>query len=558
MSALRQFLRSNKGLTFAALLLALGLGIAIGTVVSDGVFSAGQKEQVAELKIQGSGNPQVLDQSVNLAEGFARVATTVGPTVVNISTTAVIKQRSSSSRRQQPDPEPFQDFFGEDFFDRFFGPNTPGEKRVSSLGSGVIVDSKGYILTNDHVVSAADKINVKLSSGDSYIARVVGEDRENDLAVLKIDVPKTLPFAKVGDTGTLHVGDWVVAIGSPFGLEQTVTAGIVSATGRIGFSSGSGRGIIPFTPGGFGDYIQTDAAINPGNSGGALVNTRGEIVGINTFISTKSGGSEGVGFAIPSGVFVNSYNQLVSKGKIERGWLGVSMNVYDMTDELAQYFGVAGNDPQGIKDGDGVLVTQLIDEKGDPAETGPAYKAGIRPEDVIVKFGGREIETIYDLRSAVANTPPGQTVPVIVVRKGEVKRLNVTLAERTLEQADRRGNGDDSLSFDEKEEKEKPKEIGLEFETLSQQDAAKLGLEDSRGVRIISVAPGSLADEAGLEPNQVITHVNGTPVNRSQEFYDRIRSMPSGKGVILRVISVLADDRQNRQRSISYTSFVKP
>ncbi|MFB3904409.1 MAG: trypsin-like peptidase domain-containing protein [Acidobacteriota bacterium] len=556
MSALRQFLRSNKGLTFAALLITLGLGIAIGTVVSDGVFSAGEREQVAELKIQGPGSPQVLDQHANLADGFARVATTVGPTVVNISTTAVIKQRSSRSRRQ-PDPEPFEDFFGQDFFDRFFGPAPPGERRVSSLGSGVIVDSKGYILTNDHVVSAADKINVKLSSGETYIARVVGEDRENDLAVLKIDVPKPLPFAKVGDTSSVHVGDWVVAIGSPFGLEQTVTAGIVSATGRIGFSSGSGRGIIPFTEG-FGDYIQTDAAINPGNSGGALVNTRGEVVGINTFISTKSGGSEGVGFAIPSGVFVNSYNQLVTKGKIERGWLGVSMNVYDMTEELAQYFGVAGTDPQGVKDGDGVLVTQLIDEKGDPAETGPAYKAGIRPEDVIVKFGGREIETIYDLRSAVANTPPGQTVPVLVVRKGEVKRLNVTLAERTLEDRDRRGNGDDSLSFDEKEEQEKPKEIGLEFETLSQQDAAKLGLESSRGVRIISVAPGSLADEAGLEADQVITHVNGTPVSRSQEFYDRIRSMPSGKGVVLRVVTVSADQRQNRQTSISYTSFVKP
>jgi serine protease Do len=557
MAAFKEFLRSNKGLTFVALVLTLVLGIAIGTIVSDGVMSAEKREQVAELKIQGAGSPLVLDQQLNLSEGFARIASTVGPAVVNISTTSIVKQRSRQRGGRTPDAEPFHEFFGEDFFERFFGPSVPGERKLSSLGSGVIVDSKGYILTNDHVVSTADKISVKLASGDTYIARIVGEDRENDLAVLKIDTVKPLPFAKVGDATGVKVGDWVLAIGSPFGLDQTVTAGIVSATGRIGFTTSSGRGIVPFTPGAFGDYIQTDAAINPGNSGGALVNTRGEIVGINTFISTKSGGSEGVGFAIPSTVFINSYNQLVNKGKIERGWLGVSMNVFDMTEELAHYFGVAGNDPNGIKDGDGVIVTQLIDEKGDSAETGPAFKAGIRPEDVIVKFGGREIESVYDLRSAVANTPPGQTVPVVVVRKGQVMNFKVTLAERTIESRERRPERD-SLSFDERDERERPKEIGLEFETLSQQDAERLGLQNENGVRIISVAPGSLADEAGLEPNQIITHVNGSPVRRSQEFYDKIRGMPSGKGVVLRVLSVALDEQQRRQRGVSFTSFVKP
>jgi len=554
MAAFKEFLRSNKGLTFAALLVALVLGIAIGSIVSDRVWSAGDRDQVAELKIQGEGSPLVLDSNINLGEGFAKVARTVGPAVVNISTTAIIRPRARQRSGRQPDSEPFQDFFGEDFFERFFGPMQPRERSVHSLGSGVIVDSKGYILTNDHVVSAADKIDVKLASGDSYVAHIIGEDRENDLAVLKIDVPKPLPFAKAGDSTTVRVGDWAVAIGSPFGLDQTVTAGIVSATGRIGFATSSGRGIVPFTEG-FGDYIQTDAAINPGNSGGALVNTRGEVIGINTFISTKSGGSEGVGFAIPSAVFVNSYNQLVSKGKIERGWLGVSMNLYDMTDELAQYFGVAGNDPSGIKDGDGVIVTQLIDEKGDPAETGPAFKAGIRPEDVIVKFNGREIETLYDLRSAVSNTPPGQTVPVVVVRKGQVINAKVTLAERTIGQD--RQERDDSRTFEEQEEK-KPKEIGLEFGTLSAAEAEKRGLDERQGVLIISVAPGSLADEAGLEADQVITHVNGTAVRNSQDFYDKIRSMASGKGVVLRVISVNLDESQRRQRTVSYTSFVKP
>jgi serine protease Do len=449
MSGIAGFLKSKKGLTFAALLITLALGIAIGTIVSDGVWSAGENGGVAQLQIQGEGAPLVLEKDVNLAEGFAKVAQTVGPAVVNISSTAVIKQRAP--RREQPDAQPFEEFFGRDFFERFFGPDAaPREQKVNSLGSGVVVDSKGYILTNYHVVAVADKITVRLSSGESYIAKAVGEDRESDVAVLKIDTVKPVPFAKVGDSSKGRVGDWVIAIGSPFGLEQTVTAGIISATGRVGVWMGS-RGIVPFT-GSFGDYIQTDAAINPGNSGGPLVNLRGEVIGLNTFISTRSGGSEGVGFAIPSPVFVNSYNQLISKGKIERGWLGVSMNLYDMTDELAKFFGVAGNDPTGVKDGDGVIVTELIDEKGKPADSGPAAKAGIRPEDVIVKFAGRDIENSFDLRAAVANTPPGQTAPVTVVRKGQVLNLKVTLAERTLEQQARTEESD-TLSFEEKEER---------------------------------------------------------------------------------------------------------
>jgi serine protease Do len=226
-----------------------------------------------------------------------------------------------------------------------------------------------------------------------------------------------------------------------------------------------------------------------------------------------------------------------------------------MTDELALFFGVAGNDPSGIKDSDGVIVTQLIDEKGDPAETGPAFKAGIRAEDVIVKFNGREIETLYDLRSAVSNTPPGQTVPVVLIRKGQVVNARVTLAERTYGQD--RQERDDSRSFEEQEEA-KPKEIGLEFGTLSAAEAEKRGIDERQGVLIISVAPGSLADEAGLADDQVITHVNGTPVKNSQDFYDKIRSMPSGKGVVLRVISANVDENQRRQRNVSYTSFVKP
>jgi serine protease Do len=547
MTTFKGFLRSKKGLTFAALIVALVIGIAIGTVVSDKVMSAEKRDEVALLQVSSDGNTQPLDR-VSLMDGFAAVAQSVEPAVVNISTSAIVRQRSPQRR---PPEDPFHEFFGEEFFDRFFGPNVPREREQNSLGSGVIVDSKGYILTNHHVIARADKIDVRLSSGENYVARLVGFDRESDVAVLKVDSPKPLPYAKIGETATMRVGDWVLAIGSPFGLDHTVTSGIISATGRVGVATPTGQ-MVPFTNI-FGDYVQTDAAINPGNSGGPLVNMRGEVIGINTFISTRSGGSQGVGFAIPSSVFVNSYNQIVSKGKIERGWLGVSMNSFPLTPEMARFFGVAGNDPNGIKDGRGVLITQLIDEKGDPAETGPAYKAGIRPEDVIVKFADRNIANLYDLRSAVANTPPGKTVPVVVVRHGQVLTLNVTLAERTFgTEAER-----ERMSLDERREERRPKEIGLEFETLDPRDAQSIGLEGERGVRIREVTPGSLADEAGLEANQVITHVNGQPVRTSLEFKNTITGLPSESGVVLRVVSV--DSRgQQRQKTVSFTSFVKP
>ncbi|MDA2938685.1 trypsin-like peptidase domain-containing protein, partial [Acidobacteria bacterium AH-259-A15] len=540
---MKEFLRSKKGITFLALFITLLLGIAIGTLVPERVMSAEQTTKVALLETEGEGSPLVLAEAANLAEGFARVAKTVEPAVVNISTTAVV--RTNVPQRREG-PEDLRKFFGDDFWERFFGPMIPPEQKATSLGSGVIVDSKGYILTNYHVVTPpptqrgvrqiTDKIKVTLQNGDTYVARVLGEDPESDLAVLKISASKPLPFAKVGDTSKMQVGEWVLAVGNPFGVGQTVTSGIVSATGRVV------RGTTIF-----GDYIQTDAAINPGNSGGPLVNMRGEVIGINTLIFTRSGGSQGVGFAIPSSVFVNSYNQIVTTGKIERGWLGVSMNTYPMNEGIAKFFGVAGNDPEGIKDGDGVLVVQVIDENGDPAESGPAYEAGVRAEDVIVKFGDREIETRYDLRFSVANTPSGEEVPFTVVRRGKVLQLNVTLAERTIERRERAES--EGLSFEERKEEEREKEIGLVFETLSARDAERLGLDNERGVLIRNVIAGSLADEARLEPNQVITNVNGDPVRTATDLYEKINSMASGTSVVLRLVWP-----QDGHKGVGYTS----
>ncbi len=522
---------------FLAIALTLAVGIGIGTIVSDGVFSA----EVQELRVSGGGEPLVMDEEAGLLNGFKRVAETVEPAVVNISTTAVVRQRAAvPPGGDTPGP------FGDDFWERFFGPMVPQERALRSLGSGVIVDSDGYVLTNNHVIARADKIEVKLADGSTHIARVIGQDPESDIAVLKIDAGSPLPFAKVGDTSRMEVGDWVLAIGSPFGFDQTVTAGIISATHRV-----VDPRLIGTNP--FGDYVQTDASINPGNSGGPLVNMRGEVIGINTWISTTSGQSAGVGFAIPSGVFVNAYNQLVTTGEIERGWLGVSMNQIPLTPELAEFFGVAGGNPPA-KDGDGVLVTETVNERGEPSASGPAYEAGIRAEDVIVQIGGREIEGLFDLRSAVASTPPGETVPVTVVRKGQVLTFDIELAKRTF--GLQRPEEDESLSFEERHERDRPREIGLEFHTLLPREAEQLGIE-AQGVLIDSVGPASRADEAGLRQNQVITHVNGEAVTSGQEFKNKIESLSSGAAVVLRGIDP-GDPRNPEDEQIFYTSFVKP
>ena len=529
---------------FTALLLTLCIGILLGTTFRDVSTDAAEKGSL-KLTINRDSQPSDSESANYLTQGFSQVAEKIAPSVVNISSEVVIQPPQRSEQREVP--APFREFFGDEFHERFFGPMVPQKRQ--SLGSGLIVDEKGYILTNHHVVAPAevrgvrrlaDKITVQLSTGKSYSAEVIGTDPESDLAVLRIEPDNPLIAARIGDSSALTVGDWVIAVGSPFGLDHTVTAGIISTTERV----------VPSDM--FGGYVQTDAAINPGNSGGPLVNLNGEVVGINTFIATSTGNFAGVGFAVPSTVFVNSYNQLVTNGVIDRGWLGVSMNTRPMTSEMAEYFGVAGEDPDGIKDGDGVLVAQLIDEHGDPAETGPAAEGGIREGDVIVKFGDQEIESIWDLRSAVANTPPGESVSVTVVRQGVTLDFDVQLATRAVEREERAESS--GLSLDEQEESKRPKEIGLEFRTLRTREAKQFELEDEEGVLILAVKPGGLADEAGLAAHQVITHVNGKEVTTAREFKERVDDVASGKGVVLRVLTV----DQNRRKIVSYTSFVKP
>lgn len=510
----------QKAVYLSILVLALLIGIGIGTVIT---FRASAEHQpVADkIRIQGEGSPLSVSSRLDIVSGFAGVADAVGPAVVNISTKTKVKL---SKMHQEMGP------FGDDFWRRFFGDEMPRDYVQRNLGSGVIVDSKGFIITNNHVVEDADSITVKLRDGREFEATVVGADPGGaeggaDLAVIRIHDAKPLPFARIGDVEKLQIGEWVVAIGSPFGLEQTVTSGIVSAKGRA-FPSQSL----------FSNYIQTDAAINPGNSGGPLVNLRGEVVGINTFIETRTGGNLGIGFAVPSDVIVGVYNQIVEHGKVRRGYLGISMNTLPMTDAMKAHFKLKGKG--------GVLVTDL---SGDDS---PAKAAGIQPEDVIIAVNGKPVGDPDALRGVVANLAPGTKVPVTLVRDGRELTKELTLKERPGQLAARSGR---PMDIDAADETPKP-EIGLTVEDIPPRLAEQLDLKaDAGGILVTEVKPGSLADDAGLIKNDIVMTLDGARVETARAFVERVRSLKAGESVVIKFHRFI-----ERTKLTYYTSLTKP
>ena len=519
-------IKANRWVTFIVLLFVLAVGITIGTLVLSQVDAG--RLGAEQLTISRSGKPLNTDSPTSLSEGFAEVAALVGPAVVNINTESLVRNRIQEPHgRQQQD-----DLFGFDLR-RFF--DAPEVQRVRALGSGFIVDSAGYIITNGHVIDGASKIKVNLKDGREFTAQLVGKDESTDIAVIKIESDKSFPYAKIGDSAALRAGDWAVAIGSPFDLAQTVTAGIISATGRVF----SGVGI-------FNDYLQTDAAINRGNSGGPLVNMAGEVVGINTFIQSTTGSSAGVGFAVPSHTFVGIYNQLTQSGTVKRGWLGISMNTSPMTPEMAQYF--------GVESGKGVLITDLIDESGDSSRVGPAARAGLLPEDVIVEIDNRKIKSDHDLRTVVANTAPGDTVVVKAVRKGTTKTFNVALAERSID----RVTSNRSVALDDPVEESKPQEIGLTVDNLTSTMARQFQLDSEEGAIVVGISPGSLAEDAGLQKNDILLLLNGKPISSAQQFGQLFRKLKSGEGAVLKYVRVSPDGRGATRKLLYYTSLVKP
>lgn len=417
-----------------------------------------------------------------IPKNFSELAEKARPGVVNIRTVKTVKGGGRVFRHFYGSPfgdkDPFKDFFAP-----FFGEEPHREFKQQSLGSGFIIDREGYIVTNNHVIDEADQIKVRLANNKEFDAEVVGRDPKTDLALIKIAASKDLKPLKLGDSDKLQVGTWVVAIGSPFGLEQTVTAGIVSAKGRV---IGSGP---------YDDFIQTDASINPGNSGGPLLNMEGEVVGINTAIVASG---QGIGFAIPISLASGIIEQLKQTGEVSRGWLGVG--IQDLTPELADYYGIDREK--------GVLVTRVYEDN-------PADKAGIKPNDIIIAVDGKEVATSRELSRVIADSPIGKKTAIRLIRDGKEKTVYVKLTKR-----------DDSRLPTERPA-ETGNELGIEVRELEPETARRFGFdEDEQGLLITAVSPGSKADQAGIQQGDLIKEINRRPVKSAQDFkarFDRIK-----------------------------------
>jgi serine protease Do len=535
------FRPQKRMISFLMVLFTLTLGIGIGTLITYQVGAAGSGG--SQLKIQTDGKPLVSGSVLQLSQAFEEVTKRIEPAVVNINTEEVVKVRRGRTQGGMQGQIP------EDLFHQFMPnmpnmPSMPEQYTRQSLGSGVLVDPKGYIITNNHVVEGATKIKVNIAGGNEYTARVIGTDPVSDMAVIKIDGDKDFDYAKIGEDKNLKVGDWVLAIGSPFGLERSVTAGIISTTGRVFDTSDANASML------FNDYLQTDAAINPGNSGGPLVNMNGEVVGINSFISTRSQQNAGVGFAVPAHIFVSVYNQIIDKGKVQRGWLGVNMNLLPFTPAMARYF--------GLKQRSGVLITGLSGEKGEVSDKGPAAVAGVKPEDVIVEIDGKKTFTVSDLRLAVANTPPGSKLKVKAVRRGEEKTFDVTVGERPP--LDGQATDAGAFSFEEKQEEVKP-EIGFVFDNIPARMAQELPV--SSGALVLSVKAGSLAEEAGLVGQDrggadIIVDANGKKISQAQDLLNIVKALKSGEAVVLKFVRIQRGEGSRLIPSTLYTSITKP
>ena len=541
------FRMRRLGLTFAVLA-TLSAGILIGSVMAHGV------DGKAAAVDSSDAQPLQMPNPVNLSTTFTQIAKQVGPAVVNINTISIPKHRQIRGQMQSPDqngPEAQGPDEGEqgpdqgqgqgqgqgdngmqDFFNHFFGfggPQGPqgeapdgGEREA--LGSGFIVDPRGYIITNNHVIDKADKIWVKLSTdpeGDQgHAATLVGTDKATDIAVLKINVAHPLPTVKLGNSEGTQIGDWVLAIGSPFGLNQTVTAGIISSENRS-IPAGGGIG-----SGEFQHFIQTDAAINPGNSGGPLLNMDGQVIGMNTAIYTQSAGNEGIGFAMPSDTVINVYNQLIGPGhKVIRGSIGITFQAV-MSSAVGHVYGFKN----------GVIISSV--------QPGfPAANAGLKPGDIITTIDGRPIKGGNDLISDIANRKPGSKATLGYIRNGQHATATVTIADRAAMIA-ALSNGSASGQSNGSQQNGTSK-LGMSVSDVPPQMASKAGING--GVVIRSIVPGSFADGLqALAPGMVILQMNKQPIANVQQFQEMASKLKSGDDVVFLVIDPQQPQAGNR------------
>jgi len=509
--------RSRKLLTSLAIALTLCIGMLIGTVISGRVSATHSFFAVGA-------TPLAEPDAVQMSSTFASIVNKVEPAVVNISTTQIMARGKSHAHRGDDgdgdggdgddqdsgkgQSDPFQDFFN-----RFFDSPDQGEQAERSLGSGVIVDKKGFILTNNHVIDQATKIQVQLNDDQTlYTAKVVGIDKETDLAIIKIDAGKDLPTAQLGNSDGVQVGDWVLAIGSPFGLQATVTAGIISAKDRANIG------------GQFQRFIQTDAAINPGNSGGPLVNIAGQVVGINTAIITGGRGYEGVGFAMPSSTAIGVYNQIIANGHVTRGSIGVSFTDGQSTNPIVlRDLGA----PYGI-------VLQSV-TPGSPAE-----KAGLQAGDVITAVDGHAIHSGNDLVNPIAATPVGTKVSIDYVRDKTPHDASVIVADRTKIVPDDGDSTDDDAEGDNNNasapQVEAPVLFGLHMTELTMDRARRLEYTGQHGVLVTAVDPATFGEDLGFERGDVIAEINHASVTSVAEYLHATEALKPGQDILFKVI----------------------
>ena len=485
-----------------SILATLAVGILIGSVISFGVKGKeGQKSSDA--------TPLTLPSPQQMSNTFSQIAKQLEPSVVNINTESTTKNVHRRRGGQDDDQSGMDDFFNH-FFGGPGGQNPFGQNegpiRERSLGSGVIVDSKGYIITNRHVVEKADRIRVRFQDdppGVQHDAKVIGTDQETDLAVIKVDVDRSLPVAKMGNSDSMQVGDWVLAVGSPFGLSETVTAGIVSA---------KGRDIVPNRQ--FQTFIQTDAAINPGNSGGPLVNMNGEVIGINTAILSQTDAYAGVGFALPSKTVVEVYNQLTGpEHRVARGSIGI---MFDQVENpaIARVYGA----------GSGITISTVV--AGSPAD-----QAGLKVGDTITAVDGKKVTKGDELVSDIASRKPGSKVTLTFIRNSKQQETTVTIADRAKLFAARLG--EDQENDDESTPKQS--KFGVTVRKVTPEMAERLDMPAGKGVIVQDVKPGSFAEDVNLGRGDIILEVNKQPVNSEEDFARIESSVKSGQDVVFLV-----------------------
>ena len=487
----------HKGLLPLLLVFStLVAGILIGTVISDSVDAAPEAEEPVT-----DATPLVVPDADPVDNQFSALARRVRPSVVSIFVPASGDNERMSNENFFSNPE--------DMFRRFFGvPEDPGRqprRRGPGQGSGVIVDAKGYIITNEHVVRGADRIQVMFVDDDErYEGKLIGVDVETDLAVIHVDDKRGMQAVKIGNSDAANVGDWAIAIGSPFGYRETVTVGIISAKSREMDEADRSR---PFRK-----FLQTDAAINPGNSGGPLLNNRGEVIGINTAIISRTGGYDGIGFALASNIAVKTYNQIIRYGRVTRGSIGVQFN--EDNPSLSRSYGAEG----------GVFVVRTVDG-------GPAEKAGMRDEDIIVSVDGTKIDSGEKLIEVVAATPVGKTVPIEVIRDGTKLTLDVEIADRLKlypEQAE--------ALPEEQDEEAASVRFGITVQEISPDRRERMRLSGDGGILVTKVEAGSFAEKIEMRPGDVIVAVNRSEIDSTRELREIQANLTPGSDVAFKVL----------------------